>query len=131
MSDVTKTSVLGIDTNSAMRCVIVSELFAGEALAKLDAVRIDSDGTVMKAVSTQCTISGEADFDGIVDRVYATGQPVTIFGQGVVCRYATGMTPGMPLWVSSNAGLLSDAKVASADEPVAKAISATDIKVIK
>jgi hypothetical protein len=41
------------------------------------------------------------------------------------------MTPGAFLYVSGTAGKLADAVVANADEPVAKVISGTDIKVIR
>jgi hypothetical protein len=131
-ADITKLSTAGVDGISANRCIVLSELFAGEALAKADACYIRSDGLVYKAVSThQATLTGFADFDGFTDRAVKSGQPVSLFGHSAIFGYAAAMTPGQPLFVSSNAGLISDTKVAANDTPIAKAISLTDFKVIK
>jgi len=131
MADLTKLSTAGIDGVSANRCAYITENFAGEDLGKVDACYIASDGKVYKAVSSQVTISGIADFSGFTNRVVPSGQPVTLFGAGAIFGYASALTPGQYLYVSNTAGKLSDTKIASADLPVAKAIDLKNIIVAR
>jgi hypothetical protein len=109
----------------------VSGLLAGVALTAGDLVYLDSDGTVKKAVSTQCTISNIPDFLGVCPADVAAGRPVTVLGRGARVRISSSLTPGAFYWVSATAGALSTTKVASADVPCAIAIDATDILIIK
>jgi hypothetical protein len=135
MADITKLSSANIDGLSAQHCVTVRELFAGEALKIADACFVASDGKAYMCNYTShkmadATVSGVSDFVGFTNKVVHSGEPVTLFGQGAVFGYAAAMTPGQMLYISTNNGLLADAK-SGIDEPVAKAISVSDILVIR
>lgn len=118
------------DTIAPLR---IAPLFAGEVLPVLCPCYIDTDGTVKKCVSTAVDIANHAKFDGIcIKGAAAIGDPVTLYGLGARIKAAdSGLTIGTLWWVSATAGALYDTKVASADTPVAKAVSATDIKIIR
>lgn len=131
MANITKDTYVSADVNSLMRCVYVSQLIAGEDLPAVSPCYIGSDGKVYKAVSTQCTITNVADFVGVTPKLVKSGDPVTLFGKGARFNLGSGMTPGTLLWISATAGAWSDAKVATADLPLAWVISATDILVIR
>jgi len=119
------------DLVSAQSGMRITGLFAGETLTEGQAVYLASDGTLKKAVSTQCAPANQAEFLGLVLHGAVAGEPCTVFGRGCRVKYSTGMTPGALLWVSATAGALYDAKVASADIPAAIALSATDIMIIR
>lgn len=131
MGNITKVG-LGFDADSLMRCVLVKgdDLKAGEALAKQDACYVASDGTVMKTVTTQTTISGVADFDGMAYAAFATGEPVTLVGRGAVLDYGASMTPGAFLYASATAGAIGTIVLAN-DEPIAKVLEDNRILVIR
>jgi hypothetical protein len=130
MADLT-ISNFGIDGFSAQKCVSISELHAGEALTKGEACRIDSDGKVYGAVSTETTISGVSDFDGFAMRAVTSGGAVTLFGLGAICNYAESMTPASFLYVSDTKGKLGTTAQNVADKPVAKVITDSEIVVIR
>lgn len=141
MADLTKVNP-NVDGISASKGVTISELLAGEALSAGDSVYIKSDGKVWKAVSTvKDTLTVEtgttdfaidvAKFDGLVNSDYAAGEPVTIFGLGCIFGYGSGLTPGAFYWVSDTAGKLATARMATGDSAVAKAVSSTDILIIR
>jgi hypothetical protein len=132
------TGTLSIDVNCAYAILSQDDyLVAGEALGIGDACYVKSDGKVWAAISTVWQITGaygQVAFDGICLRNAAVGDPVSLAGNdAIIGSYAAGMTPGVVLWVNSVKGELSDARVAAAstDMPVAKCISATDIKVMR
>lgn len=118
MAVITKSSKAGVDATSAQRGVVITELFAGEDLAKCDACYIASDGKVYKTV-----LSGS--FDGFTNRIVLSGYPVELFGQGVILGYADAtMTPGADVYEAA------DGKVAdSGDLVVARAITTSDLLV--
>ena len=93
-------------------------------LTEHDACYIKSDGLVYKAVTTQTTVSGVADFDGLAYKAYSAGDPVTLAGDGAIVEYtdANGLTPGAYYWVSDTAGKVSDADILGTDKPIGKAI---------
>ena len=131
MADLLKASTAGVDSLGATHGVILSTLFAGEALAKADACYIYSDGTVKKSVST-VAVSGIANFIGFTNKAYAAGQAVELFGAGSCLGYAVStVTPGAFYWVSTNAGLLATTQQVTGDRPVAYGISTSDIVVIR
>jgi hypothetical protein len=120
------------DLVSAQSGIRISGLKAGETLTEGQIVYIASDGTAMKAVSTQCSPSNRAEFAGMVVHGAVAGEPVTIFGRG--CRMKvveSGLTIGQLLWVSGTAGALYNAKVASADVPAAICVTSTDIVLLR
>lgn len=141
MADLTKVTV-DYDVNSVMRALVIPELFAGEALEDGDACYIKSDGKVWKSVSTvvdaRTIETGTTDFveniskfDGLVKGDKAVGEAVTLVGRGSIWEYAAGMTIGAWFYASSNAGLLSDARVATGDSAIAKAIDAKHILIVR
>jgi hypothetical protein len=129
MSLITVVTDASMDTRSAMHANFISALFAGEAIDNCSPCRLGSDGKVYMAV----TASGVApsDFIGFSADNVVSGGPVTVFGKGARFNYAAGMTPNTQLFVSATKGKLSDAVVEANDKPVALAISATDIVVIR
>jgi hypothetical protein len=143
MSDLTRNAP-SVDGFSANRGVVITQLKAGEALSAGDTVFIHSDSKVYQSdavdhVDSLTLEAGTTDpvitvskFDGMVNADYAVGEPVTIFGAGnILTKYATGLTPGAFYWVSGTQGSLSDARVASNDSAVAKAVSTTDVLVLR
>jgi hypothetical protein len=139
MADVTKRTSPApqIDGFSAQHCDYLSDgLQAGVALVKGDACYIDANGRVQKAVSTVLFATGTSynvtKFDGLVNEDHISGSyGVTLYGAGAVFGYSSGMTVGQPLFVSSTAGALSNTVISLTDRPVAKAVSATDIKILR
>jgi len=111
-------------------------LLAGAVLGAGDACRIASDGLVYQTVTTAGdstgTTSQRSSFDGFVLKGYALSEPVTLFSAGsVIGNYAASMTPGTVLYASATLGALSDAVILANDQPVAKAISGNDIRVLR
>ena len=135
MTTITKLSTAGVDGLSAQKCDTISQLFAGEALKKADACFIASDGLVYMSNYTahqysSITASGVSNFDGFTNKAVAVGEPVTLFGNGAQFGYGSSLTPGILCYVTTSDGLIADAK-GGIDLPVAKVISATDIRVIR
>lgn len=120
MSDITKITKAGIDGLSANRCVMFTELFAGEALDKADACYIANDEKVYQA-----TASGGL-FNGFTNVAVASGQPVTLFGFGAIYDYGDELTPGDSYYLSATPGALAT----SGSVKVAKAISESEIFVV-
>lgn len=131
MSLITQASVVSLDMKSAQHVPYVSALKAGEDLLSAAPCYVGSDGKVYMSISTQTTVSGVADYVGFTADVIASGSPVTLFKTGARFNYASSMTPGAYLFIGATAGRLDNAKVASGDDPVAVAISASDILVVK
>lgn len=125
-----------VDGQSALTAERLAPYQAGVSLAKGDAVYIDSNSRLQKAVSTVIGITGShqawAKFDGIVVETYISGSKgCAIYGAGTRVGYASGMTVGNFLWVSNSAGKLNDAMQSAVDMPVAKIVSATDIFILR
>ena len=110
---------------------------AGASLGAGNACYIGASGEILQSSSAKYIgdftgTAGRTNFDGIAVRDVVSGDAVTLFGRGsVIGGFASGMTPGAALWISGTGGILSDAKIATQDAPVAKAISATDILIIR
>jgi hypothetical protein len=100
MSDITKATNLDFDADSLMRCVLImgDDIKAGEAIDRGSVCFIDSDGLVYEA---DTTASG---YMGFAYATYASGEPVTLVGQGGIVAYGDSMTPGAKLYLSANAG---------------------------
>ncbi len=130
MADVARVAGASMDTSTGMFAPqITGNLYAGEALDAVAPCYIKgSDGKVYMSNGTAAT--EPAKFDGFTPRACRAGEPVTLFGIGARFRYGSGMTPGAALFVSTTAGLLADAASTGGTVAVARAISATDIRVI-
>ena len=133
MALITVASDVSPDMNSLTHSPYVSGLFAGETLPVASPCYIKAtDGLVYNSGSHICAIANTPDYAGFTVDAVVTGGPVTLFKMGARFNYASSMTSGCVLWISgSPAGKLSDAKLASADTPVAMAVSSTDIVVIR
>lgn len=128
---------------SAMRCFMVAGLTSGCTLKAGYAVYIDSNGTLQPTVQTQQSGSLTL-FDGLVAKDAVSGDyGLTVWGKGARFNYSTGLTPGQLLYVASSGsegGLTTTPKMFAGypgaggsvcDLPVAKAVTATDIVIVR
>jgi hypothetical protein len=137
MAAFTKAAIVDIDGLSAQRCVMITELFNGDSFGKLDPVYIDSTGAVKAAFADSTGLFYDGFASVACDSV--VGHPVTILGRGLIMTWVDAgdsMLPGSFLYVGAAGGLADavakgEATGALAEVPVAKAISATEIIVIK
>lgn len=133
MTHITKSSTIYLaDTNAPLRI----SGFAGEALLAGAPCYIKSDGKVWMSGSAivDATATGSHPaFDGMtISAVSAANDPVTLFGLGTRIHIAdSGLTIGTLYYSGSVAGMLSDTKLATYDTPIAKACSATDIRIVR
>lgn len=135
MADITKSSDAGIEGNSGEK-VTPQTRQAGVEIAAGDALYIDTNGRFLKAVSTVQFASGTYGvmhkFAGLAPRAIPSGTYGESYGEGAEFFYAdSGLTIGSPVYVSNTAGKLADAPIAANDHPVAVAVSATNIRLIR
>lgn len=111
----------------------LAEKVAGEALIAGYACYLKSDDKIYHAGTSVATGTTQVAFDGFVMRNYAAGEAVTLIGRDNVIMVDgnAGLTIGKELYLSATAGVLSDAKIAGSDQPVAKAISTSAIRVLR
>jgi hypothetical protein len=130
MADVTRSAQASMDTSTGQFAPhITGNLYAGEALDVAAPCYIKgSDGKVY--MTNGSAVNEAASFDGFTPRACKIGEPVSLFGAGARFRYATAMTPGTKLYASTTAGRLSDTTTTGGTVMIAKAISATDIRVV-
>lgn len=103
---------------------------AGETLAALDAVYMNTSGEFIKADGTAAT--APAAFKGIVVDDYVAGDPCSAYGPDVILRYADGtLTPGATLYVAATAGRLDTAATTGDALGVAWAISDSEIQITR
>jgi hypothetical protein len=109
MALITKGSNLRIDAASAQFAPQISgDLFAGEDLGALDLCYIkQADGLVYRSNGTAAT--EPASFDGVTPQAYLSGAAVTLYGPGTKMEYATGMTPGIRVYIGATAGRIDTA----------------------
>ena len=140
MGDITRSATVSIDAFSEGRKI--SGLVAGEALTAGHSVYMKSDGYVWKTSASSLYTGEQAKFLGMVAKSASAGDPVTVFGAGCRFDYSSAMTIGTHLFVSNTSGSLTDtavtftvtgsaANVPVSDRPVAVAISATDIVLLR
>jgi hypothetical protein len=105
-------------------------LLAGEALGAGDACYIRaSDGRVMR--STGAAANAAAKVRGWAAEACASGEAITLFFD-VVFRYGAALTPGADYFVSGTvAGGIADAASTGGTAPVAYAVDATRIAVLR
>lgn len=105
-------------------------LVAGEALLTAAPCYIRaSDGKVFMSNGTSANEA--AKVDGFTARAYASGEPVTLVGVGAIFQYGTGLTIGATYYVGATAGRLDTATTTGDAVGVARAITATHIRVIR
>jgi hypothetical protein len=118
-----------VDASTAMFAEQVSGLVAGENIDALAACYIKaSDGKVYMSNGT--ANDAAAKFDGISGQAAKGGQGVTLLGRGTRARYGSGLTIGALYYVAATAGRLDTAATTGGLVAVAKAISATDIRIV-
>lgn len=108
---------------------------AGVSLAPGDAVYVDSNGLVQKATNATVGATGssfaESKFDGMVVETFISGSKgVSIFGHGTVIDYGSSLTIGAQYYLGTG-GAIQDTMPTAVDRPVAKAISATNIRILR
>lgn len=105
-------------------------LVAGEALLAAAPCYIKaSDGKVYMSNGTGANEA--AEIDGFTGKSYAAGEPVTLWGRGVIFEYGTGLTPGATYYIGATAGRLDTAATTGDAVGVARSISATHIRVTR
>jgi hypothetical protein len=126
-------TITGSISYSAAKYGLTIPLEAGETLIAGYACYIKSDGKAWLAGTAIATGTTQVKFDGFVVRDYASGDAVTLIGQGSVLLIDgnAGFNEGDDLWLGATAGVLSDAKVAGQDQPVARAVSTSAIRVVR
>lgn len=141
MANITRATSSGFDGHMLQKGVIITDVVAGEALLRWDALRIHSDGKAYKASTTfaddtqvltgtsgsTVTIT-KSNYAGFAYNATPAGEPVEIV-RLVAGTYAAGMTPGTNLYISASptSGSLSDAPVNAGDSPVALVLNATEV----
>ncbi len=132
MSDITKSADAGA---TRVEYLHPQSRQAGVELANGDAVYIDTNGLLQKAgvAATYTGATGVVAFDGLTARNIPSGTFGEVYGRGAEFFYAdSGIVVPSQIWASATAGKLGDAKVGSAtDLPVAQAVSATNIVLIR
>jgi hypothetical protein len=122
-----------VETRSAQHAAQIPAslgLVAGEALLTAAPCYIKaSDGKVYMSNGTGANEA--AELDGFTGKPYASGEPVTLWGRGVIFEYGTGMTPGAVLFIATTAGRLADAATTGDAVGVARVISATHIRITR
>jgi hypothetical protein len=118
-----------VDASTAMFAEQVSGLVAGEAIGATDACYIKAaDGMVYKSNGTAANAA--AKVDGFAAQAAAAGQGVTLFGRGLRMGYGTGLTIGALYYLAATAGRLDTAATTGGTVAIAKAITATDVRII-
>ncbi|HTG26106.1 MAG TPA: hypothetical protein VK681_39275 [Reyranella sp.] len=130
MALVTRVAQCSMDASQGMFAPsITGNLYAGEALDVGAACYIKAaDGKVYMSNGTAANEA--AKFDGFTARACAIGEPVTLFGIGARFRYGSGLTIGASYFVAATAGRLDTAATTGGLVAIARALSATDIRVI-
>src|SRR5688572_21716303 len=131
MSLVTKDTTLHLDAISAQTAPQITSLVAGEAIDMLAPCVIDpADGLVY--MSNGAAANARAGFDGFSPAAYPIGASmVTLIGIGLKFRYATGLTPGATYYIGATKGRLDTAATTGDAVGICKAISATELRVIR
>lgn len=103
---------------------------AGEALLTAAPCYIKaSDGKIYMSNATAANEA--AKVHGWTGKSYAAGEPVSLWKEGVIFEYGTGLTPGATLYIGATAGRLNDAATVGDGVGVAVCISATHIQVVR
>jgi hypothetical protein len=105
-------------------------LLAGEDLLTVAPCYIKaSDGKVYMCNGTAAT--EPAELDGFTGKNYKAGEAVTLWGEGCIFEYGTGLTPGATYFMGTTAGRLDTAATTGDAVGVARSINSTHIRVIR
>lgn len=126
----TTTTVEGRSAMHAQQIPASLGLVAGEALLTAAPCYIKaSDGKVYMSNGTAANEA--AKVHGWTGKSYAANEPVSLWKEGVIFEYGTGLTPGATLYIGTTAGRLDTAATVGDGVGVATAISATHIQVVR
>ena len=128
MGDIAKSGTPSLSTLEPMPGAgKLPSLLAGEAIAAGDALYIKAaDGRLWKSDASDGL--QDSQVHGYAPIACEAGQPLTaVFN--VCFRYGSGLTPGIPVYLSANAGLIADAAIAGgkAPGPIGFVVDATRI----
>lgn len=126
MADITKVGVPSLSSVVPPQNCQLSGLLAGEALPAGSACYLKSDGKIWLCDGSAA--DALAKFRGMNMQAAAVGDAVTLY-HDVNVRYGSGMTPGAPIYVSVNAGLIADATSTGGDKPIGYVVDATRIHI--
>lgn len=133
MALVTQATAITVETRTAQHANQIPAslgLIAGEALLAAAPCYIKaSDGKVY--MSNGAAATEPAELDGFTGKSYAIGEPVSLWGRGVIFEYGTAMTIGAPLFIGATAGRLDTAATTGDAVGVARTISATHIRITR
>lgn len=128
MANVTRRSDASLDASTGMFAPQLTGALAGEDLDAAAPCYVHSDGLVY--MSDGSADDGDARVHGYTPRAAKSGEPITLYGPGARFGYGSGLTPGAPLYVSTDAGRLADAPSTGGARATAFVFNATDIVVL-
>jgi hypothetical protein len=133
MALITRLSNVTLETISAAHANQIPAalgLVAGEALDAAAPCYIKaSDGKVYMSNGTSANEA--AKVDGFTGKSYASGEPVSLWGRGTLFEYGSGLTIGATYYIGATAGRLDTATTTGDTVGVARAVTATTIRVIR
>lgn len=130
MALLTRKEKPSFDDNSILYGPQIPDLYAGEDLdAAAPCYVKGSDGKVYMSNGTAANEA--AKLDGFTVMAHKSGEPVVLHGIGTRFGYGSGMTPGADYYIAATKGRLDTATTTGGTVAVARAINATDIRVIR
>jgi hypothetical protein len=93
---------------------------------------VAADGLIYRSITIAAGVGSQ--FDGMITRSVAVGDPVTLFQQGYKIRIgAHGLNVGAFVWPSVTAGCIADANAGGVkvEDPIGRAVSATVIEITR
>lgn len=105
----------------------LNTMVAGQALLAGAPCHIESDGTVHMSNGTAA--NADAVVLGFTTKAYVVGEPVTLFGQGTVLEYGSGLTPGATYFLGTTDGRLDTAATTGGTRGIAVALDSKRIMV--
>ena|ERR1700755_2911954 len=129
MAALTKVATASVDASTAMFAEQVSGLVAGETIAACAACYIKAaDGKVYNSDGTAANAA--AKVDGFSAQAAKAGDGITLFGRGTRMSYGSGLTIAALYYLGTTAGGLDTAATTGGTVALAKAITATDIRIV-
>jgi hypothetical protein len=128
---VTKSANASVDATTGMVAPQVSQKILGEDIASpMTPLTMHADGMLYRA--TAAAANANARIFGWSTRAGKAGQPMTVYGVGVVGKYSDeGLTPGNILFLGETAGTLSSIATTGDAVGCAQAIDASNIRVTR
>jgi len=129
MAALTKVAAASVDASTAMFAEQISGLVAGETIAACAACYIKAaDGKVYNSNGT--ANDAVAKVDGFSAQAAKAGQGITLYGRGTRMLYGSGLTISALYYLGTANGALDTAATTGGLVAIAKAITATDIRIV-